>query len=535
MRRTFPTFLLACMLPLSAGASVDLDMVNRIVDEGMRNSQIPETAAYLTDRIGGRITNSPQMRQAEQWTQSRFREWGLPRVYTEGFEFGRGWSFDSTSARMVSPRRQQLRSIPIAWTPGTGGVISAPIVVAPMSRESHFAEWKGKLQGKIVLVSLPTTGSEPDQAPFRRLTGEELAKRDVYRQPKHSEAERERARRRANFESKLDAFLAAEGAVAWVRQSYRDGGLVHGAGYGFLVGQTQTLPGVELAAEDYRLLARLAKTDANPVLELDNDARFHDEDTQAYNVFAEIPGRDARAGYVMAGAHLDSWGASGGANDNASGSVVVMEAARILHTLGVRTKRAIRFALWSGEEQGLHGSLNYVDRHLVTRPQPTDPEIQALPFHRAWNLRWPLTPRPGYADMAAYFNIDNGSGKVRGINAEGNAAVVPIFRQWLAPFAPMGATTVAAGTTGATDHVYFQAVGLPGYQFIQDPLDYSSRLHHSSVDSYDHLKIDDLKQAAVILASLLYQAAQRDEPLPRMPLPTRPTDTDPFEYLEPED
>src|SRR5690606_9962869 len=161
----------------------------------------------------------------------------------------------------------------------------------------------------------------------------------------------------------------------------------------------------------------------------------------------------------------------------------------------VRTKRAIRFALWSGEEQGLHGSLNYVDRHLVTRPQPPDPEIQALPFHLAWNLRWPLTPPPGCADMAAYCTIDNASGKARGINTEGNAAVVPIFRQWLAPFAPMGATTVAAGTTGATDHVYFQAVGLPGYQFIQDPLDYSSRLHHSSVDSYDHLKIDDLKQA----------------------------------------
>lgn len=258
--------------------------------------------------------------------------------------------------------------------------------------------------------------------------------------------------------------------------------------------------------------------------------RFHDEDRNAYNVLADIPGRDAKAGYVMAGAHLDSWVASDGAQDNAAGSAVVMEAARILTKLGVKPKRTIRFALWSGEEQGILGSLAYAEKYLGSRPPETDPERKKVnPFY-TWGARWPITPGPDHGALSAYFNIDNGSGKIRGIHTEGNVAVVPIFREWLAPFASMGATTVASSPTGGTDHVIMQAVGIPGFQFIQDPLDYDSRIHHSSVDSYDHLKMPDLKQAAVILASLLLQAANSDEPLPRMPLPSKPKPNDPFEY-----
>jgi carboxypeptidase Q len=521
--------LLALAPAMAAAQPVDRVAINRIIDEGLNRSEVMETAAWLTDRIGGRLTNSPQMRAAERWTQQRFRDWGLSNVHAEGFEFGRGWSIVSHMSRMTAPRPLVLRSIPVAWTPPTQGTISAGIIVAPMTEVEHFARWRGQLRGKIVLVSRPTPGSEPTDPYFRRLTEDDLRQRNTYQQPNYSPVEIERNLARADFAERLDAFLVEEGAVAWVRIAYRDGGLVHGAGYSYQAGRSPRLPGVEMAAEDYRRLARLARTDAAPTLELNNDVRYHDEDTQAYNIIAEIPGTDPRAGYVMAGAHLDSWVAADGAVDNAAGSSVVMEAARILRRLGVRPRRTIRFALWSGEEQGILGSLAYVERHLATRPPETNPAIQRLRPGANWRNRWPLTELPGHRDLVAYFNLDNGSGRIRGIHAEGNVAAVPIFQEWLAPFASMGATQVATANTGGTDHVYMQAVGIPGYQFIQDPLDYGSRLHHTSIDSYDHIKAEDLRQASVIMASFLLNAANREEPLPRMPLPQRPRPTDPFE------
>ena len=507
---------------------VDRVAINRIIDQGFNHSEVMETAAYLTDRIGGRMTNSPRMRQAEAWTAQRFRDWGLSNVRADPFEFGRGWSVVRASARMIEPRPLDLRVIPVAWTPGTdGGEISGEVVVAPMTSAGDFARWRGQLNGKIVLVTKPDSGSEPTEPFFRRWTDEELRNRNTYVLPSHSEPSTDRLRE-TEFALRLDEFLAEEGALAWVRMSYRDGGLLHGAGYTHRVGATPTVPGFELAAEDYRRLARLAKTGATPVLELMSEVRFHDEDIKAYNILADIPGTDRSGEYVMAGAHLDSWAASDGAVDNAAGSAVVMEAARILRAMGVRPKRTIRFALWNGEEQGLHGSLSYVDKYLATRAPLGDPELDALPNGRTWRSRWPIQPREGFGDLVAYFNLDNGSGKIRGINAEGNVAAVPIFEEWLEPFASMGASTVSIRPSGGTDHVYMQTVGIPGFQFIQDPLDYGSRLHHTSIDSYDHLRPDDLRQAAVILASFLLNAANSDEPLPRMPMPTRPRPTDPF-------
>ena len=534
--KTAAIWLIAALTALSAQAAQQSEpaAVNRIMDEGFNRSELPQTAAYLTDRIGGRMTNSPQMRQAEQWTQEQYRTWGLENIHLEGFEFGRGWSIEKASVRMVSPRVKVLRSIPVAWTPPTDGALTAPVVLAPMQRERDFAKWAGKLRGKIVLVSKPERSSEPDSPAFKRLSDDDLQELSEFEQPRHSEAEIAQSLKEALFDERLDAFLAEEGAVAWVRMSYRDAGLVTGEGYSHRVGLTPKLPGVELAAEDYRQLARLTRTDAAPAIEIVSDVRYHDEDTKAYNVIADIPGRDAKAGYVMAGAHLDSWVAADGAQDNAAGSAVVMEAARILSTLGVRPKRTIRFALWSGEEQVLGGSLAYIEQHLATRAPSTDPVANQLhPFY-GWQNRWPITPSPGYYDLAAYFNVDNGSGKIRGIYAEGNPAVVPIFREWFEPFEGLGAATISAQRTSGTDHVLMQAVGIPAFQFIQDPLDYGARVHHSNIDSYDHLRIEDLKQAAVVLATFLLEAADRDEPLPRMPLPTKPSVTDPFAYEDPD-
>jgi len=543
--RRHPLFAAAVMvagplapLPLAAQAAAGHDAaIARIVDQGMNHSEVMATVQVLTDQIGPRLTNSPAMRRAEAWTGDRFAAWGLKNVHKEGFPFGRGWSIERSSVRMVSPRPIQLTAIPVAWTPATGPTpLAAPIIVAPLRTERDFAAWRGKLRGKIVLVSQPTPPRDPETPAFRRLGGEDIAKLDRYEQPVNDPAAEAKELRDAQFEAKRDAFLAAEGAVAQATMSYRDGKLVSGEGYLFGTGETPKLPAVQIAAEDYRRLTRLAKTGPAPVLEIVSDVRFDDGDAQAYNVIAEIPGTDPKAGYVMAGAHLDSWVAADGAADNGAGSAMVMEAARILAATGVKPRRTIRFVLWAGEEQGLLGSIAYVDRHLAARGKPGEPMPTGLSAYYTYGQRWPIVPRAGYRDLTAYFNIDNGSGKLRGLYAEnGGPATVSTLRSWLAPFASMGADAVVAGRTDGTDHVFMQAIGVPAFQFVQDPLDYGSRIHHSAIDTFDHLKAQDMRQGSTVLAGVLLAAADADKALPRPPLPTQPAVTDPFAYPEDND
>lgn len=511
--------------------ATDTITINRIADAGFNHSEVVDTAAYLADQIGGRMTNSPAMRKAERWTQDKFKSWGLKNVKAEPFDFGRGWWIESSHVRMIAPRQLELRAIPIAWTPATDGIVSAPVIVAPMGSEKDFAEWQGKLAGKIVLVTWPAPPKDDGDIPFHRLGEADLVKLDKFEQPTFDPAQREKRLERFHFRPNLDEFLAQQGAVALVQMSRSDGRLVHGEGYAYRVGKTAKLPAVELAAEDYRKLARLAKR-GEVRLEIESRVHFEDADHNAYNIFADLPGDDASAGYVMAGAHLDSWVAGDGAADNGAGSAVVMEAARILATIGVRPKRTIRFALWSGEEEGLLGSSAYVESHLAHRPTPTDPQEAGLPPYFLTDS-YPVHILPGFADLAGYFNIDNGSGKIRGIYTEGNFAVVPIFHEWLYPFASLGANTVVAEPTGGTDHVFLSRLGLPAFQFIQDPLDYETRVHHTDLDTFDHLRPEDLRQAAVVLATVLVAAANTDKPLPRKILPTQPAVTDPFQYPDP--
>ncbi len=527
------TIAIAFATPLPA-QQIDRTVVAQIIDEGTTQSQVMPLAQHMTDVVGPRLTNSPQMRRAEQWALDTFNEWGLSNVHKEGFEFGRGWSIDRSSVRMLTPRPVQLTAIPIAWTPATNGAIRAPIVVAPMEKAEHFDQWRGKLRGKIVLVSPPGTPGDRTDPLFQRLSGEDIAKLDTFREPTYDPHSAARRAGGLVFDEALAAFLAEEGALAYVARSYRDGKLLHGEGYMHQAGKTSPVPGVELAAEDYRRLTRLAAAGEAPTLEILSEVRFHDEDTQAYNILADIPGTDRSGEYVMAGAHYDSWVAGDGATDNAAGSAMVMEAARILKSLGVRPKRTIRFALWNGEEQGLYGSIDYIERHLATRPAPAGAQ-NGLQLYVNWPTRFPITKKPGYDDLAAYFNIDNGSGKLRGIYAENNPAVVPIFQQWLSPFAPMDANTVVFRKTGGTDHQLMSAIGLPAFQFIQDPLEYNSLTHHSSADTFDHLRGSDMRQGAMVLAWMLLQAANADEKLPRTPLPRRPVATDPFATPDPED
>jgi hypothetical protein len=525
----------AAVVALAAPASsqpTDSAAIGRIIDEGSNHSQVMPTAEYLSDVIGPRLTNSPGMRKAEDWTSAKFREWGLSNVHKEAFDFGRGWWIAHSSVAMVSPRPIELTAIPLAWTPPTNGTIQAPIIVAPMKKVEDFAQWHGKLAGKIVLVSRPDDGSEPDEPAFKRYSDADIAKMDHYDPAKNDPHATEKLMARIVFARQLDAFLKSEGALAYATESRTDGKLVHGEGYRYEVGNTAALPAVEIAAEDYRRLARLARIGQTPVVAITSDVRFDDSDPRAYNVIAEIPGSDPKAGYVMAGAHLDSWVAGDGAADNGAGSAMVMEAARILAATGVHPKRTIRFALWAGEEQGLLGSQAYVERHLATRGSPNDPPLTGLDKYFGWQRRWPIHPRPGWGELSAYFNIDNGSGKLRGLYAENNPGAAAVFREWLAPFAAMDANHVVMSRTGSTDHVFFQAVGVPGFQFIQDPLDYGSRVHHSSIDTFDHLKGDDMREGSIVLAGVLLQAANAQEALPRMPMPTEPVVTDPFAWPE---
>lgn len=505
--------------------------LNRIADAAFNHGEVVDLAAYLADQIGGRLTNSPAMRRAERWTSDQFKSWGLKDVRADGFEFGRGWWIESSRVRMIAPRALELRGIPIAWTPATNGAINASVIVAPMITDKDFTEWKGKLSGKIVLVTWPGVAKDDVEAPFQRLNDADIVKLDKYQQPSFDPEARQKRIDRFRFRTKLDTFLAEEGAVAWVQMSRTDGRIVHGEGYGYRAGKTPKLPGLEIGAEDYRRLARLAKlTDVK--LEMDSRVHFEDADHNAYNILADLPGSDPAAGYVMAGAHLDSWVAADGAADNGAGSAVVMEAARILTSIGAHPRRTIRFALWAGEEQGLLGSSAYVEKYLARRPPITDPTLADLPPYFSLDT-YPVQTLSGFSQMDAYFNIDNGSGKIRGIYTEGNFAVVPLFREWLAPFTSLGAAAVVAEPTDATDHVFFSRLGLPAFQFIQDPLDYETRVHHSDLDTFDHLRPEDLRQAAAVLATVLMNAANIDRPLPRKALPTQPRVTDPFHYPDP--
>lgn len=522
---------LAVLAGPAMAAGVEAQTINQIADQGFNHGEVGQTLEYLSDEIGGRMTNSPAMRKAEAWTQTQFKAWGLSNVRLQPFEFGRGWWIESSSVRMVAPRPVMLRAIPIAWTPPTAGPVTAPVIVAPMRSPKDFAQWRGKLAGKIVLTSQPTPPQDATRIPFSRLSEADLAKMNVYQTPNYDPESAMRNAERRLFRAQLDAFLAEEGAVASASMSRDDGGKVHGEGSGYQVGQTPKLASVEIAAEDYRRLARLAKL-GEVRLEIDNKVHFDDSDTKANNVLADIAGSDPKAGYVMAGAHLDSWVAGDGATDNGAGSAVVMEAARILAALHVKPRRGIRFALWAGEEEGLLGSFAYVDQLLARRP-PVDPKYAALGPYFASDSAYPITPLPGFDELQGYFNIDNGSGKIRGVYAEGNFAAAPILKEWLAPFASLGANTVVAAPTGSTDHVFMVKLGLPAFQFIQDPLDYGSTTHHTNLDTFDHVRTDDLRQAAVILAALLLDAAQSDKPLPRNVLPTQPKVTDPLKYAEP--
>lgn len=520
------TLLLVAASLLGAGENVDYEAVGRIRDEGMTNSKVMETLQQLTDVIGPRLTGSPNLKRANEWTRDRLTEWGLAGVRLEPWgPFGRGWSFDRASVHMVSPVGAPLAALPKAWTPGTSGAVRGKVVKAKIESDADIAKFKGKLAGAIVLLGDAREMKAPEKPLFKRYEDKELE--DLFDFPippekKEDAAEKEAAINRFRFQKTLREFLSAEKALAMIEPSERDGGIVRVGGGGSR--QKDEDPGVTalvMSAESYNRLARLVDRKIDVELEIDVRAQFHDSDPMASNTVGEIPGSDKKNEVVMLGAHLDSWHAGTGATDNAAGSAVTMEAVRILSALKVKPRRTIRIALWAGEEQGLLGSRAYVAQHFGSRPEPTDAAEKSLPMFLR-KPTGPLTVKPDHARLAAYFNLDNGTGRIRGIYTQGNAAAVPIFEAWLKPFADLGATTVTNRSTGSTDHVPFDAVGLPGFQFIQDQADYATRSHHTNMDVYDRIQREDMIQASVIMASFVYHTAMRDTLFPRKPMPKDP-------------
>ncbi len=513
--------------------------IAKIKKEGMDNSKVMETLSYLTDVIGGRLTNSPNMKRANEWTRDTMAGWGMRNAALEAWgPFGRGWSLKEFSAQVVSPQGYPVIAYPKAWSPSTKGTITSEVVYFEAKSDEDFAKYKGKLKDKIVLMSPLREVKAEDKAMMARYSDEELAKMaeapdpasnprpQRNDQPQMSPQQMERLKA---FMTSLKAanFIMEEGAAVLVDSSSRGTGgtlFVSGASVAQEIpanpmdlfsrrgnrlspqdktAESKMLPQMTMAIEDYNRLVRMTKFGVTPKMTVNINAQYHDEDLMGYNTVAEIPGTDPKLKdeVVMLGGHLDSWHGSTGATDNAAGSSVAMEAARIIIASGLKPRRTIRVALWSGEEQGLYGSRAYVKQHFG--------EMTGEGENRE------LTKTADYEKLSAYFNLDNGTGKIRGVYMQGNSAVAPIFKSWLAPFADMGAKTLTLSNTGGTDHLSFDGIGLPGFQFIQDEIEYDTRTHHSNQDNFDRIQEGDMKQAATIMAAFVYQTSMMDEKMPR--------------------
>jgi peptidase M28-like protein len=501
---------------------VDLETITRIRYEGFRNSKVMDYASGLMDSIGERLTGSPNMKRANEWTRDQLAAMGLSNAHLEPWgPFGRGWANQYVNVRMTSPDIAPLLVYAKAWTPGTNGVVAGKCIRANIERKEDFDKYKGKLAGMILIFGPDAEVKPITEAPYKRYTDDDLAKTAEYQIP----GERPPFRfadfvKRQQFVKDLNQFLADEKVLAVIDHSRgtSGGGTVFvQSGGSYKTGETTTVPQLTMASEHWSRIARLLDQKKEVTLELNVTNTFYDDDPMQYDTIAEIPGTDKKDEVVMLGAHLDSWHAGTGATDNGAGTIVMMEAMRILKALDIKPRRTIRIGLWSGEEEGLLGSQGYVQQHFGSRPPMDDPGMKGMPTLLRREAG-PVTPKPEQAKVSGYFNVDNGTGKIRGIYLQENEAVLPIFEAWMRPFKDLDMTTITMRNTGGTDHLSFDAVGIPGFQFIQDPVEYETRTHHSNMDVYDRLQPEDLKQIAVIVASFVYNTAMRDQMLPRKPI-----------------
>jgi len=528
--RILTCLLVLGSLPIYAEERVDLGVVHKIREEALQNSKVMDHVFQLTDVYGPRLTNSPGFFGAADWVVKQLKEWGIEGHQEKWGPFGQGWTYTHFSANLIEPQYAPLIGFPLAYSPGTNGTVTGEAMVASIAAETDFDRYKGKIKGKILFMGVGRELTMITTSLGQRYTDDELARLSVAADgggrggapgTTALAAEAGRGGRggrgggaggqggqpggltpQQQFQNRLNQFLKDEGVAVVVRlgSGQSTGGTVFGQAAGSRDPKDPIPPPtVAITPEHYNRVMRLLDAKIPVKLEFEIQAKFLDDRLDSVNVVGEIPGGRKRDEVVMIGAHLDSWHGGTGATDNAAGCAVMIEAMRILKTLNLPMDRTVRMALWSGEEQGILGSRAYVAEHFADRVD--------------------MKLKPEHAKLAGYFNVDNGSGKIRGVYLQGNDAMRPIFEAWFKPFQDLGAGTISIRNTTGTDHLSFDAVGLPGFQFIQDGLEYNSRTHHSNMDVYDRVQRADMSQMAAIVASFVYDAATRDEMLPRKPLP----------------
>lgn len=502
-------------LPAQAQERVDSAAIARIKAEGLGDrSQVMETASWLTDVFGARLTGSPNIKAAAEWSVKKMTEWGMTNAKIEPWgNFGRGWTNDRFSLNVVAPTPWPVIGYPAAWTPGTNGTVTGDVVMMQAESTADLAKYKGKLKNAFVMLTAPRElsprftpdASRQDQATLDSITtsgppaprgggaGRGGRAGGFGRGGRGGGAPGE-----VPFPVARTQFLADEGVAAILQSGSGNStmGTVFTGGTGSRDPQNPTrTPTLILAAEHYNRIARILEKGVPVKVEANVKNTFYDQDLNAFNILAEIPGTDPQLKdqVVMLGAHFDSWHAGTGATDNAAGSAVMMEAMRILKASGLPLKRTVRIGLWSGEEQGLLGSRAYVRNTFGTAD----------------------SLKPAAAKFSGYFNVDNGTGKIRGVYLQGNEGVRPIFTEWMRAYGDPGMRAINGGNTGGTDHQSFDGIGLPGWQFIQDAVEYSTRTHHSNMDVWDRLVADDMKHNATVVAMFVYLTANRPDLLPR--------------------
>jgi carboxypeptidase Q len=513
--------------------TLDFAVYGQIRQEATAHSHIMEYASALMDGIGQRLTGSENLKKANEWTKDQFAAMGCANAHLEDWgEFGMGWKQLNTWVRMTAPDTAVFIAQAAPWSPATKGAVSAPAVWVDIKSEKDFDKYKGKLAGKIVLYGDMREVKPVDKPLFTRDEEADLQRIESY--PIHLNQSDSFAAYLKTLEirEKAGEFLASEGAVAVLtpsrdgRNNGGSGGTIFddtGAGFGWLIYEKEhadPLPVAVTAIENYGRVYRLLKANVPVTIELNIDTQFTGDHQHGFDTIAEIPGTDPKLKdeLVMVGGHLDSWASAQGATDNGAGTIVAMEVMRILNALHVKPRRTIRVGLWTGEEQGEFGSYGYVKQHFGFIPRSTAPDqMSVTEFDR--DPSGPIELKPDFQKISAYFNLDNGSGKIRGVYLQGNGAVGPIFAQWIEPLKDVGVATLSIRDTGGTDHEAFDAIGIPGFEFIQDPLDYGPRTHHSNMDTYERLQPEDLAQAAMVEAIFVYNAAMRDQMLPRKPFP----------------
>ena len=505
------TTLLSLIITLQISAqSENEEIIDIIKDQGIEKSEVMEFAALMTDVYGPRLTGSPMLDKATEWAKQELVEMGMSNVHLhEWGPFGKGWQLDHFEMHCNAPSYWPIIGYPKAWSPSVTG--TGEVVYLDITEEADIEKYRGKLNGKFVLMDTIRKVELPFEAKAKRHDVDGLFEMATAGPPTPRPRRRNRGGRFAMNEA-IWKMLETEKPIAVLDRSYKgDLGTVfvsiartsEGRAYNT---DNAIVPQATLSVEQYNRIFRLLHRGLPVQLSMDLKTSYSNSDGLEHNIIAEIPGTDLKDEVVMFGAHFDSWHTGTGATDNAAGSSVMMEVARILlNTIkesGIQPRRTLRLALWTGEEQGLWGSRNYVGDHYA---------------EFAEDMFTPQTLKPANETVSAYYNMDNGTGKVRGVHLQGNSEVGPIFREWLEPFEDMDARTITLNNTGGTDHLAFDAVGIPGFQFIQDPIGYSTTTHHSNMDNLDHLSEEDLSQAATVIASFVWNTSQRDEKLPRKP------------------